>query len=281
MKRSAPRVAAIHDISGLGRCSLAVILPVLAAMGSQCCPIPTAYLSAHTGFPPSDRAVFLDMTPQLEGVEAHWSELKVRLDAIYSGFLGSAEQIGLLQGLIRRLRQESTLVLVDPVMGDHGKAYRTYTPEMCRRMGALAAEADIITPNLTEAALLLGEPYREQPEKETLERWLETLSLGGKRSVVITGVSAHPGEVGAACLDRASGGMAFIMAPLEPGSFPGTGDLFSSVLLGALLRGEPLSAATGEAVNFVHACVRRTLALGTLHREGVEFEGLLGALMRR
>ena len=138
MKR-APRVAAVHDMSGVGRCSLTVILPVLAAMGCQCNPMLTAYLSAHTAFPASEHAVFLDLTDQMGQVAAHWGELGVEPDAVYSGFLGSERQIGLLQTAICRFRREKTLVLVDPVMGDHGRAYRTCTPELCARMGELAA----------------------------------------------------------------------------------------------------------------------------------------------
>ena len=140
MKR-APRVAAVHDMSGVGRCSLTVILPVLAAMGCQCNPMLTAYLSAHTAFPASEHAVFLDMTYQMGQVAAHWGELGVEPDAVYSGFLGSERQIGLLQTAICRFRREKTLVLVDPVMGDHGRAYRTCTPALCARMGELAAQA--------------------------------------------------------------------------------------------------------------------------------------------
>lgn len=276
----APRVAAVHDMSGFGRCSMTVALPVLAAMGCQCCPMPTAYLSAHTGFPATDRAVFLDMTRELPSVATHWGELGVELDAIYSGFLGSAEQITCLLDFISQFRREGTLMLVDPVMGDHGHPYRTCTPDLCARMDALAAGADVITPNLTEAALLLGEAYQEKPDRATVRSWLERLSLGGMRSVVLTGVSTAPGEIGAACIERGSGKISVAMGTREAGSFPGTGDLFASVLLGALLRGEGLQAATAEAVDFVQKCVHRTLALGTPVLEGVQFEGLLGELIR-
>ena len=142
-----PRVAAVHDMSGLGRCSLTVALPVLSAMGAQCCPLPTAVLSAHTAFPASHLATFLDLTDEMERMLLHWRKLHVSFDAIYSGFLGSAGQIGLIEDFYRQFRREGTLVLVDPVMGDHGKPYRTYTPELCGRMRDLAAQADVITPN--------------------------------------------------------------------------------------------------------------------------------------
>lgn len=274
----APRVAAVHDMTGFGRCSLTVVLPVLAAMGAQCCPVPTAYLSAHTGFPSSDRASFLDMTAQLARVSGHWAELGVELDAIYSGFLSTPAQIEALTDFIRVFRRPGTLVLVDPVMGDHGRAYRTYTDEMCARMAELAEWADVITPNLTEAALLLGEPYRADPDPECLTEWLGRLSMDGRRSVVITGVSDGPGRVGAACLERAEGRVRWEMTEQEGGQFPGTGDLFASVLLGGLLREESLRSASARAVDFVRRCARRTLELGTPVLEGVQFEGLLGAL---
>lgn len=278
MKRPA-RVAAIHDISGFGRCSLTVVLPVLGAMGAECCPLPTAFLSAQTAFPKSDRAVFLDMTDQLARTGSHWKELDAQFDAIYSGFLGSETQIGLIGEFIRTFRKEDTLVVVDPVMGDWGKPYRTYTSDLCRRMGELAEHADVITPNLTEVAILLNEEYDPNPDEGKVRRWLERLSMDGKRSVVITGV--HPKEacVGAACLDRKDGTVSLPWANYERGEYAGTGDLFSSVMLGALLRGDNLHVATKLAVDFVQKCAAFTNALGGDKREGVMFERLLKDLM--
>lgn len=279
--KCAPRIAAIQDISGFGRCSMTVVLPVLAAMGGQCCPLPTAYLSAHTAFPASENAAFVDLTGQMGGTGRHWAELGVHFDAIYSGFLGSERQIDLIMEFIGRFRREDTLVLIDPVMGDHGKIYRTYTPELCRRMKQLALKADVITPNLTEAAVLLDEDYAAVPGDEAgIRIWLKRLSREGKRSVVITGVSPVPGQVGAACFDRESGQTHFAMARREPGQFPGTGDLFAAVLLGGMLRGMTLPRGMELAVHFVRRCVSHTLALGTPSVEGVQFEPLLGELIR-
>ena len=259
-----PKVAAVQDLSGLGRCSLSVVLPVLSVMGAQCCPLPTAVLSAHTAFPAPEAAAFQDLTGAMEQTLRHWEALHTSFDAIYSGFLGSKE----------------TLVLIDPVMGDHGRVYRTYTPEMCEQMIQLAAEADLITPNLTEAALLLGEPFDHIPTSQAgIEEWLRRLSLGGKRSVVITGVSLAPKALGAGCLDARSGKIRFAMAHQEPGQFFGTGDLFAAVLLGSLLRGETLSESTARAVDFIQKSVARTLAAGTPMLEGVQFEPLLRELL--
>ena len=278
MKRPA-RVAAIHDISGFGRCSLTVVLPVLGAMGAECCPLPTAFLSAQTAFPKSDRAVFLDMTDQLARTGSHWQELNAEFDAIYSGFLGSETQIGLIGEFICNFRKENTLVVVDPVMGDWGRPYRTYTPDLCRRMGELAEHADVITPNLTEAAILLNEEYDPNPDERKVRQWLERLAMDGKRSVVITGVHPEAGCVGAACFDRKDGAVSFPSANYERGEYAGTGDLFASVMLGSLLRGDSLHTAAKLAVDFVQKCAAFTNALNGDKREGVMFERLLKDLM--
>lgn len=275
-----PKVAVVQDLSGLGRCSLSVILPVLSVMGAQCCPLPTAVLSAHTAFPIPEETAFQDLTDNMEQTLRHWTALRTSFDAIYCGFLGSLRQIDVLRHLIQQFRRRETLVLIDPVMGDHGRVYRTYTPEMCREMARLAAEADLITPNLTEAALLLGEPFDRIPTSQaSIEAWLRRLSLDGKRSVVITGVSLAPKALGAGCLDNRSGKIRFAMARQEPGQFFGTGDLFAAVLLGSLLRGETLSESTANAVDFIQKTVSQTLAAGTPVLEGVQFEPLLRELL--
>ena len=178
-----PRVAAIHDISGFGRCSLTVALPILSAMGIQCCPLLTASLSTHTGG--FEGFTFLDMTDEMPKVAAHWKQLGLSFQALYSGFLGSERQIGIVEDFIRDFRAPGTTVVVDPVMGDHGKVYQTYTPAMCAGTAHLAAQADVITPNLTEAALLLDIPYEALPSGEDGYREIvERLSLDGTRSVV-------------------------------------------------------------------------------------------------
>lgn len=281
-----PRIAAIQDLSGLGRCSLAVIAPILSVMGGQCCPLPTAVLSANTAYPPSEHAAFRDLTPEMRTSILHWVELGVRFDAIYSGFLGSADQIGVLHHFIDHFHSHDTLLLVDPVMGDEGKRYRTYTPEMCRRMEELAARADLITPNLTEAAILLGEHYADVPTVQSgMERWLTRLSLDGRRSVVITGVSFAPGTIGAGCFDAKTGKIRFAMARHETGApggagqFGGTGDVFAAVTLGSLLQGDCLESAVARAVTFTQACVAHTLAAETPPMEGVQFEPLLRQLL--
>ena len=274
---STPRIAAIHDLSCFGRCSLTIALPVLSAMGCQCCPLPTALLSAHTGFPGN---TFLDLTAEMGRIADHWTAMDLQFDAIYSGFLGSADQVDTVARFFDTFKKSDTAVIVDPVMGDHGTAYRTCTPELCRGMRVLAENSDVITPNLTEAALLLGLPYGALPEGERgcLEI-AERLSLDGRRSVVMTGASAAPDLTGAACFDAQTGQSQMIQTRRVPREFHGTGDVFASVLTGALIQGKPLPEATRKAVEFIRLCGERTAAQGLPMREGVDFEPLLGLLV--
>lgn len=272
-----PRVAAIHDMSGFGRCSLTTALPVLSAMGAQCCPLPTAFLSTHTGG--FEGFTFLDMTDEMPRVAAHWRALGLDFQAIYSGFLGSERQISIVEDFIRDFRRTDTLVVVDPVMGDHGQVYQTYTPAMCAGMARLAERADVITPNLTEAALLLGIPYEALPAGERgCREIVERLSLDGRRSVVLTGASTAEELTGAMCCDARTGRTEAVQTRRVPREFHGTGDVFASVLTGALVRGAALPDAARHAVEFVRACAERTAAQDLPMREGVDFEPLLGLL---
>ena len=272
-----PRVAAIHDMSGFGRCSLTVAIPVLSAMGLQCCPLPTAFLSTHTGG--FQGFSFLDMTDEMPRAAEHWKTLDLGFECIYSGFLGSERQIQIVSDFIRDFREPNTVVVVDPVMGDHGKLYQTYTPAMCEGMVHLAEQADVIVPNLTEAALLLGVPYEELPEGENgCREIVERLSLDGRRSVVLTGASMALDLTGAMCFDVKTGRTKSVQVRRIPREFYGTGDVFASVLSGALVRGQPLAVAVRQAVDFVRACAGRTAEQNLPIREGVDFEPLLGLL---
>ena len=182
------RIVTMQDLSCIGKCSLTVALPVLSAMGCQCCPLPTALLSAHTGFSGN---TFLDLTVEMGRIADHWAAMDLQFDAIYSGFLGSADQVDTVARFFDTFKKSGTAVIVDPVMGDHGTAYRTCTPDLCRGMRALAENADVITPNLTEAALLLDRPYEEIRQADAYEV-VRRLSLGGRRSVVLTGYFSEP-----------------------------------------------------------------------------------------
>ena len=275
-----PRVAAIHDMSGFGRCSLTVAIPVLSAMGVQCCPLPTAFLSTHTGG--FTGFTFLDMTEEMPKVAAHWQELDLRFHAIYSGFLASERQIGIVSDFIRTFRRSDTLVVIDPVMGDDGKAYQTYTPALCSGMAHLAELADVITPNLTEAAFLLGRPYDQLPQEEAgLQELVRELGLHGRRSVVLTGVSLSPGKTGAMCFDAKTSRTETVQVDMIAHPLLGTGDIFASVLTGALVRGDTLFSAAAQAADFVRACAVHTAAQDLPLREGVDFEPMLGLLTKQ
>ena len=270
----APRIAAIHDLSCFGRCSLTIALPVLSAMGCRCCPLPTALLSAHTGI---SGFTFLDTTDEMRRISAHWSQLSLHFQAIYTGFLGSAPQINLVEDFLRRFHAPDTLLVMDPVMGDHGTPYKTCTPALRQGLRELVAQADVITPNLTEAAILLDIPYHESQTADASEL-VRALSLQGQRSVVLTGYAAAPGQVGALCYDRDTRQVEAVQTARVPQDFPGTGDLFASVLTGALTRGAPLLQAARTAVDFVGSCVARSVAEGAGEAEGVDFEPLLRQL---
>lgn len=275
-----PRVAAIHDMSGFGRCSLTVAIPVLSAMGVQCCPLPTAFLSTHTGG--FTGFTFLDMTEEMPKVAAHWQELDLRFHAIYSGFLASERQIGIVSDFIRTFRRSDTLVVIDPVMGDDGKAYQTYTSALCSGMTHLAELADVITPNLTEAAFLLGRPYDQLPQEEAgLQELVRELGLHGRRSVVLTGVSLSPGKTGAMCFDAKTSRTETVQVDMIAHPLLGTGDIFASVLTGALVRGDTLFSAAAQAADFVRACAVHTVAQDLPLREGVDFEPMLGLLTKQ
>ena len=281
-----PRAAVIHDLSGFGRCSLTEVIPILSVMGVQCCPLPTAFLSTHTGG--FTGFTFLDMTEELPKAARHWKSLGLQFQAIYCGFLGSEEQIGIVADFIRTFRTPGTLVVVDPVMGDDGRAYQTYTPAMCAGMERLAALADVITPNLTEAAFLLGRDYgdlldggRALHDEAALRELAEALSLGGKRSVALTGAALSPGQTGAMCFDARTGRAEAVQTTFVAHPLHGTGDIFASVLTGGLMRGDSLCRAAALAVDFIHACAVRTVDQGLSLQEGVDFEPLLGNLLPR
>ena len=272
-----PRIAAIHDLSAFGRCSLTIVIPTLSAMGIQCCPLVTACLSTHTGG--FEGNTFLDMTDHMASVTEHWKSLNLTFDGIYTGYMGSAGQTEKAAEFIRTFQSPSCRIIIDPVMGDHGRPYRAYTPEMCRKMAALSELADIITPNRTEAAILLGADYEDVrlDSQDSCRRRVEELSRNGTRSVVLKGASLFSNKASVACFDRESGKTVFYSVPLTPGRFHGTGDLFASILTGALTRGWTLEDAAKLSADIVSQCVETQ---GTPSREGLDFEPLLWRLGR-
>jgi pyridoxine kinase len=265
------KIAAIHDMSGFGRCSLTVILPVLSVMGFQVCPVPTAVLATHTGG--FGEPVMQDLTDFIPAALEKYRELNIDFDAVYSGFLASSEQIDHCLDFFKSY--PGALKIVDPVMGDHGRIYSTYTKELCRRMGELARVADVITPNVTEAAILLGEGFPQYFGRDMVRWWLSRLREYAP-SVVVTGMPLENGEIVNVCADKNC--MKLVKCDYAPQDYPGTGDIFTAVLTGGLLRGEELQAAVNRATLFVQTAVKGTYKRGTEPRNGVLFEKFLPLL---
>ncbi|MDR3224764.1 MAG: pyridoxamine kinase [Clostridiales Family XIII bacterium] len=273
------QAAAIHDISGFGRCSLTVALPVLSAAGIQTSVIPTAVLSTHTGG--FTGYTFRDLTDDILPIAKHWNGLGLKFDAIYTGFLGSLEQIDIIIEALSLLRSEDTIVIVDPVMADFGKLYTIFNNDFPAAMRKLCARADVIVPNLTEAALLTNTPYSEGPfERKEAEDILQTLAAIGPKKVVLTGVTYKdsPEEIGAASYDAEAEAFAYSgKKRIEP-MYHGTGDVFASVLTAALVNNKSLSNACAAAVSFTVEAIIRTKAAKTDNRYGVDFESGLSEL---
>ncbi len=269
-----PRVAAVHDLCGYGKCSLGVAIPVLSAAGCDVCPVPTSLFSAHTRFPVFHMHDTTDMlAPYLDA----WVAEGVELDAIYSGFLGAAEQVGAIQRLYRE--HQGALRIVDPVMGDGGKIYTTYTDELCAAMGELVDGADVLTPNLTEASILTGIPYQGQDvDEDYVRRIVDALVEQGARTVVLKGI-VHEGE--AIIRNYVAGAdLAFeeVSSELLPFMLHGTGDLYASSLLAAIMAGKSLYDAVDFAGGFVRDAMRITQAQPDFEVRGVSFESELGKI---
>lgn len=272
------RVLAVHDLSCVGRCSLTVALPILSAAGLEASALPTAVLSTHTGG--FTGMTFRDLTQDLPAIFAHWKTLDLAFDAIYTGYLGSAEQVALVEQLFDAFRGEQTKIIVDPVMGDHGKLYPGMSEKMPQLMKTLCQKADVIVPNQTEAALMLGRPYLETPDKAEVDDLMQALREMTQASVVLTGISPEEGKLGAAVYDRETGQTACPAAPHMPDSYHGTGDVYASALTGAYLAGKTLVQAAQIAADFTQQSIVETLPLGLETRYGVCFERALPQLLR-
>ncbi|MCL1807425.1 MAG: pyridoxamine kinase [Oscillospiraceae bacterium] len=268
------RVAAIHDISGVGKCSLTVALPIISAAGVECAVMPTAVLSTHTGG--FAGFTFRDLTDDMRPMAEHWKKENIAFDAFYSGYLGSLSQIGIVEDVIEMFRGPETLVMVDPVMADNGKLYPLFTMDHVKGMAKLCGKADVIIPNRTEAAFMLGQEYKEgSMTEEEVNSLLRALAGLGAGQVVLTGVHFGGDDLGAACYHAGTGQINYIMDKRVEGMYHGTGDVFGSFLLGALLRGINLAQAVRVAVDFTCAAIQLTAADGTGPRMGVRFESVL------
>jgi pyridoxine kinase len=265
------KVAAIHDISGVGKCSLTVALPILSAAGIETAVVPTAVLSTHTGG--FTGYTYRDLTNDLRPFIKHWQSLNLNFDALYSGFLGSFEQIDILGEMFDTFKRHDNLIVIDPVMADNGELYKIFDNNFATAMKQLCAKADIIVPNITEATLLTGEPYREGPYTENyIQSLLTKLSNIGPKQIVLTGVFFDDQQLGAATYNKTTGDVDFVLANKIEGYYHGTGDVFASALLAAVLNEFSLKDAARIAVDFTVNAIRRTFETKTDIRFGVNFE---------
>lgn len=268
------RIAAIHDLSGIGRTSLMAVIPILSTMGFNVCPLPTAILSNHSQYPDFS---FLDLTEEMPRIIDQWEKLGVTFDAIYSGYMGSPRQIEIVCGFIERFRTADTLVVVDPVLGDNGHLYSKMTQEMVEEMRRLACRADVLTPNLTEAFALLDRPYKTDCTTEELKDLIAELSEMGPDTVIITGVPV-PGQSGlTSVIARSKSDLRTwkVTCPYLPAHYPGTGDSFTSVITGSLLQGDSLPIALDRAAQFILQGIRSTFGYRMDNRDGILLERVL------
>lgn len=268
------RIAAIHDISGIGKCSLTVALPIVSVAGIECCALPTALLSTHTGG--FENIYIKDLTSSIIPIAEHWCRQGFEFDAIYSGYLGSMEQIDLVANVVNKLKSSGTLVVVDPVMGDNGKLYQTFSLEFAQKMRDLCAHADIITPNVTEACLMLGEQYKAPPyDKEYIEHLLKGLAKICSGTVVLTGACLAENEQGAAAYSPVENKISLVSCPKIEGMYHGTGDVFASVFVAAMVLGLGMEKALKTAVEFTCMAIENSAQNRPEMWYGVNFEGVL------
>lgn len=281
MESLVKKVAAIHDLSGYGRASLTTIIPILSNMKVQVCPVPTAILSTHTGG--FEGYSFIDLTDYMQEHINHWKRLDLEFDCIYSGFLGSPKQIEIVADFIDYFGKKSKFIVVDPVMGDNGKLYSTMDNEMVIGMRNLIKKADIITPNFTEVMYLLGKEYDKNIDIEKVKEYLKELSNMGPKIVIATSVP----EVEENKMDKKTSVVAYdrendifwrVSCRYIPASYPGTGDAYTSVVIGSLLQGDSLPMAIERGVQFITQCIMASYGFKYPKKEGVLLEKMLDVL---
>lgn len=273
------RIVTVQDISCVGKCSLTVALPIISAMGTEAAVLPTAVLSTHTMF---KGFTFCDLTDEIEPISSHWKKENIDFDAVYTGYLGSARQISLTKDLISKFKGEDTLVLVDPAMADGGRMYTGFEKSFALEMATLCSVADIIVPNLTEASFMLGEEYvAEGYDEEYIKDMLKKLTSLGCKTAVITGVSFEKDKLGVMSYDSESGEYFSYFRERIPESFHGTGDVFASTFLGALMRERSIGDSLKIATDFTVECIKATLGNPKERKYGVNFEEEIPYLVSR
>ena len=263
------RIITIQDISCVGRCSLTVALPIISAAGVECGVLPTAVLSTHTAF---DKFTFCDLTDEIEPISKTFSELNIDFDCIYTGYLGSFRQLALVDDFIASHKKENTTVVIDPAMADNGKLYHGFTPEFAKAMANLVRHADLVVPNLTEACFMLDIPYTEEYDEDYIKDILVRLTKLGAKRAALTGVSFDKDKLGAYSYDSETGKFFYYANNLLPVRYHGTGDIFASAAVGALMRGQSVENALSVAVDYTHECIKLTMEDENRRTYGVNFE---------
>ena len=267
------RILTIQDISCVGKCSLTVALPIISAAGVECAVLPTAVLSNHTAFP---SFTFCDLTDELETIRDKFKELSFDFSAIYTGYLGSKRQLDIVRSYFEAFPSPACLRVIDPVMADHGKLYYGFTQEFADGMCDLCRMADVILPNLSEAAFMLHKPYLAQYTEEDIRALLRELAALGPRYAALTGISLREDEIGVYAYDKLEDTYHYYANERLPVAFHGTGDIYASLFLGALMREHSVFDSLDIAVDFTLLSMKRTLADPSYRTYGVNFEQILG-----
>jgi pyridoxine kinase len=267
------KIAVINDFSGFGRCSIAVALPIISTLKIQCCPLPTSIFSNHTGF---DSFFFDDYTDKMPLYINEWKKLGLQFDGITSGFLGSKKQIEIVTQFFKDFKTKENIIIVDPVMGDYGKIYATYTKEMCEEMKKLVQYADIITPNITELCILTDTPYQKKWKISELEKMTEELAEKGPEKIVVTGI-VQKEFIANFCYEK--GKSPKILRCHRVGTQrSGTGDVFSSIIAADAVNQVPFDKSVKKASNFIKKCILKSIEMDIPVTDGVCFEELLQTL---
>lgn len=273
------RIVTIQDISCVGKCSLTVALPVISAMGVETSVIPTAVLSTHTAF---NNFTYHDLTNEIEPIASHWKDEKIDFDAIYTGYLGSFEQLNIVSNFIDDFKTEDNIVFIDPVMGDHGQLYKGFDKEFAKEMGKLVGKADVVVPNLTEASYILDIPYVEKGyDEQHIKDILIGLTDLGANYAALTGVSFKANEVGVMSYDARNGVFFTYYSEKRPVAYHGTGDVFASTAVGALMKCFSLEEALKIAVDFTVESIDCTINDPNRRWYGVNFEEAIPYLINR
>lgn len=272
------RIITVQDISCVGKCSLTVALPIISAAGVEAAVLPTAVLSTHTQFP---KFTFLDLTKELQPIADTFQELNLDFDAVYTGYLGSFDQLDFVDQFIKDRAEHKPTVIIDPVMADNGKLYTGFTQEFADRMAQLCGNADLILPNLTEAAFMLHEPYRETYDEAYVQETLVKLTDLGAKQAALTGISLEEGKIGYYLYDSTTKTFHSYFNEKLPVLYHGTGDVFASCVTGAHMRGLSIPDALTLAVDYTLECIRATMKDPNRRDYGVNFEEALPLLIDR